>query len=110
MQVAIKSHGVEISDRARSMVERKFRFALTRFSPQLRRVAVKLTDANRPCGGNDKVCSVTLKFKDGRDARAVARADRFATAAAAVAERAARVASRMIERDRTARHRSRSAP
>jgi putative sigma-54 modulation protein len=48
-------------------VERRLRFALSRFSGRIRRVNVFLADQNGPRGGIDKTCRIVVRMKDGGD-------------------------------------------
>jgi len=48
-------------------VERRLRFALTRFSGRIGRVQVVLADQNGPRGGIDKTCRIVVRLRDGGD-------------------------------------------
>jgi putative sigma-54 modulation protein len=48
-------------------VERRLRFALSRFSGRIRRVDVFLADENGPRGGIDKTCRIVVRLRDGGD-------------------------------------------
>lgn len=48
-------------------VERRLRFALTRFSGRIGRVNVFLADQNGPRGGVDKTCRIIVRLLDGGD-------------------------------------------
>lgn len=48
-------------------VERRLRFALSRFSGRIRRIDVFLSDQNGPRGGVDKTCRIVVRLGDGGD-------------------------------------------
>ena len=48
-------------------VERRLRFALSRFSGRIRRVDVFLADENGPRGGIDKTCRIVVRLRDSGD-------------------------------------------
>lgn len=48
-------------------VERRLRFALTRFSGRIGRVSVFLADQNGPRGGIDKTCRIVVRLRAGGD-------------------------------------------
>lgn len=48
-------------------VERRLRFALTRFSSRIGRVTVFLADQNGPRGGIDKTCRIVVRLRAGGD-------------------------------------------
>lgn len=98
MQMTIQTVGIKLDEAETEMVQRKFRFALTRFSPRLARVTVKLTDVNGPRNGDNKVCAVTMKLTSGVEVRATGQGTHVAEAAAAAANRAARTVHRAVER------------
>ena len=64
MQVHIIGHGFTMTDVIRDHAARRVRFALGRFSGRVTHVRVVLGDENRPTGGLDKTCHVTVRLKD----------------------------------------------
>lgn len=48
-------------------IERRLRFALSRFTGRIRRVNVFLADQNGPRGGIDKTCRILVRLADGGD-------------------------------------------
>ena len=48
-------------------IERRLRFALSKFSSRIRRVGVFLADQNGPRGGIDKTCRIIVQMRDGGD-------------------------------------------
>jgi ribosomal subunit interface protein len=60
MRVRIQAREFTLTDALREHVERRIRFALTRFGPRLLQVSVRLEDVNGPRGGEDKRCTVQV--------------------------------------------------
>ena len=59
MRFGIRGRHVALTEAVLAHVESRVRFALSRFGPRIRQIAVKLTDLNGPRGGFDKQCRVT---------------------------------------------------
>jgi putative sigma-54 modulation protein len=55
VKIAIRSKG-KLPDRLRAYVERRIRFALSRFGNRIQRVTVRVADLNGPRGGVDRQC------------------------------------------------------
>ena len=74
-------------------------FALTRFSSHIRRVTIRVADANGPRKGVDQVCTVAIRLaRPGAEIIVVdADADPFAALARATT-RAARTVARRLDR------------
>lgn len=88
----------------RTLVERRLRFALSRFEPRIMSIDVRLRDINGPRGGTDQVCRLVVRLR-GRLARVVVE-DQDVNLEAAVsrgAERAARSIARVLETSREGR-------
>ena len=60
MKFGIRGRHIELTAALLGHVERRFRFALSRFGQKIRLVAVQLGDLNGPRGGLDKQCRVTV--------------------------------------------------
>lgn len=110
MKLEMRSHGVELTSELRRHIERKLRFALTRFRQRLRRVHVLVTDVNGPRGGDDIHCKVRVEL-GGRGELVVREVDSdpFAAVARAI-ERVTRTVARRTGRlahDRRGRGRHR---
>ena len=105
MRISLATDGLEVGGAGLAAVERRVRFALTRYSPRLRRVAVKLIDTRKliassgPRSGRGTVCRVTMTLRNGGELRAVAEAADVEQAAAVAADRAARVLGRAVARN-----------
>ena len=63
MKLEMRGKGIELTDELKAHIERRFRFALTRFGSALRRVRVHLTDINGPKGGLDVRCRVRVDHR-----------------------------------------------
>ena len=60
MNIELKFRGLTPTNELRAHVSRRLDFALDRFSEDLRRVSVLVSDVNGPRGGVDKRCRVEL--------------------------------------------------
>ncbi len=63
MRIDIKSSGFPLTAALMDHTERRLRFALTRSSERIVRVAVVVGDANGPRGGEDKFCRIQVHLK-----------------------------------------------
>lgn len=63
----IKARGGKPASELAAHVERRLRFALTRFSGRIGRVSVFLADQNGPRGGIDKTCRIVVRLREGGD-------------------------------------------
>lgn len=60
MIVKLTSRGVAITSELRDYVERRTSFSLGRFAGRIRRIVIRLSDANGPKGGVDQCCDVLV--------------------------------------------------
>ena len=67
MTWTMKAPGGKPTPELSAHVERRLRFALTRFSSRIGRVNVFLADQNGPRGGIDKTCRIVVRLLDGGD-------------------------------------------
>ena len=58
MKFGIQGRHIELTAALLAHVERRLRFALSRFGQKIRLAAVQLADLNGPRGGLDKQCRV----------------------------------------------------
>ena len=73
---ALKDNGVMRPKHLPDHIERRLRFALSRFAGRIEKIMVFLDDHNGPKGGVDKVCRVLVKARGcGMIVAAVADAD-----------------------------------
>jgi len=98
MRIDIQGQGFRLTAALLDHTERRLRFALTRTSDRIKRVVVRLGDANGPRGGEDKFCKIEVVLED---APAVLIEDAGADLYAAIdraAERAGRNVAKRVER------------
>ena len=102
MQVDIRARKIEVDEALRFHVDRRLRFALSRFGERIAKVTVRFEDANGARGGVDKQCQIAVALRPSgnvivedidADLRAVV--DR-------AADRAARAVDRDLQRRRDA--------
>lgn len=62
MHVELKANAVEVIDASRNRIDRRLRFALSRFGDRIGRVVVFLSDSNGPKGGIDKSVRVLTRI------------------------------------------------
>ena len=63
MRIDIKGSGFPITAALMDHTERRLRFALTRSSDRIVRVAVLVGDSNGPRGGEDKFCRIQIHLR-----------------------------------------------
>lgn len=63
MRIDIKGSGFSFTTALMDHTERRLRFALTRSSDRIVRVAVLVGDCNGPRGGEDKFCRIQVHLK-----------------------------------------------
>lgn len=100
MQVDIRARKILVDEALRAHVDRRLRFALSRFGERVVRVTVRFEDANGARGGVDKQCRIDVALRpsgsilvEDIDADLHAVVDR-------AADRAARAVSRDLQRRR----------
>lgn len=64
MNIELHTQGIAPTEQLKDHIERRLRFALTRFGRKLRRVHVTLSDQNGPKGGFDTQCKVRAELSD----------------------------------------------
>jgi putative sigma-54 modulation protein len=67
MRAVIEITNVEADEELRRFIERRLQFALSRFSPRIRRVAVLLAAERRLSGGMDKFCQINVSLDQADD-------------------------------------------
>ena len=63
MRIDVQGLGFPLTAALLNHTERRLRFALTRTSDRIRRVVVRLGDANGPRGGEDKFCRLQIHLE-----------------------------------------------
>ena len=98
MKFELHTQGLEVTEKLRAHVERRLRFAFTRFGDKVRRIHVRIADLNGPKGGYDIECKVRAELGASGDLviRDVDR-DPF-SAVARVTDRIGHAVSRRIDR------------
>jgi len=100
MQYRIHGQGVKITASLKRETERHLRFALSRFSPSIEQVGVRLIDVNGPRGGVDKRCRIVVTMKDADTIVVEAEDARMNAAISAAADRMGRTVARAVRRRR----------
>lgn len=98
MLFEIRGRSIRVTEALRGHIQRRLRFALERFTMQIRRVRVSVSDLNGPRGGIDKRCQLAISLvpaativMEGRDSNIYAAVDR-------VADKAGRSIGRRLKR------------
>lgn len=88
----------------RPLVERRLRFALSRFEPRILSIDLTLRDVNGPRGGADRYCRLVVRLSSPK-ARIVVEAQDLSveSAVSRCAERAARTVARTLDASREGR-------
>jgi len=95
MQIDIRARRIEVGQALRAHVDRRLRFALSRFGERIAKVTVRFQDANGARGGVDKQCHIDVALRpEGNVIVEDIDAD-----LRVVVDRAADRASRAVERD-----------
>ena len=100
MKFGIRGRHVELTEAVLGHVESRVRFALSRFGPRIRQIAVKLTDLNGPRGGFDKQCRVTATLSPSGKVMVEATAAYLHSAIDIASDRLDRSVTRELERRR----------
>ena len=100
MQLDISSTNAHLSTGTMATAERYMRFALTRFSPLIRDVAVKFSDESGPKGAPTKKCQIVVRLREGGSVVVDATDRQLDAAASTAADRASRSVARQLERKR----------
>jgi putative sigma-54 modulation protein len=82
----------------REHAEHRLRFGLTHASDHIRRVEIRLSDINGPCGGADKRCSIVVTLESFPEVVIVDIENDLYVAIARAADRASRSVARRLER------------
>lgn len=100
MRVGIQGRHIELTAPLLAHVERRLRFALSRFEQRIRQVAVQVTDLNGPRGGLDKQCRVTVTLSPSGKVMVGATDANLHAAVDRAADRLERSVTRQLERKR----------
>jgi len=100
MQMTIDSSTVELDDAMREHIERRLRFVFTRYSPQIKRISLSVENADRPSGGCDSWCEISMKLIPAEEVAIEVHAADIRSAVALAVDRAGRAMARRIEQQR----------
>ena len=95
MQVDIRARKIEIDEALRSHVDRRLRFALSRFGERIAKVTIRFEDANGARGGVDKQCQIAVALRPSGNVLV----EDIDADLRAVVDRAAARAARAVDRD-----------
>ena len=101
MQLDIRGHN--LTPAVMDHVERRLRFALSRFGDRIRQIAVRLGGPNGPRGGADKRCRVVVTLRPSGEVVVEDTAPDVSMAIDRGADRAQRAVARAIARAREMR-------
>jgi ribosome-associated translation inhibitor RaiA len=100
MQLHIKGQNLCLAPAVIDRIERRLRFALSRFADRIVRVTARLADLNGPRGGVDKQCLIVVRFRAGGEVVIEDTAADVDTALDRGADRAQRAVTRALARMR----------
>jgi hypothetical protein len=98
MRISSRKEPLDVQTEA--YVERRMRFALTRFAPLVDEVEVTLRDETGPRGAPAKTCRVAVRLQRSGAVIAESTDASFESAASRAAERASRTVARQLHRKR----------
>ena len=100
MQLRIKGQNLLLAPAVIERIERRLRFALSRFTDRIHRVTVRLADINGPRGGGDKQCRIVVRLRPGGEVVIEDTATDLETAIDRGADRVQRAVARALARTR----------
>ena len=100
----LKDRGVRRPHDLPDHIERRLRFALSRFGSRIEKIVVFLEDPNGPRGGIDKVCRILVKTRGCGVVIASGKLSEWFTAVDQAASRISRAVARQIIRRRDRQH------
>ena len=104
MQIVIQSRGFDLTAGLREHVQRRIHFALDWANYHVGKVYVRLSDINGPHGGEDKRCHIQIEAPGVADVVIKDTEVDLYVAIDRAADRAGRVLSRRVSRQREHRH------
>ena len=108
MDLQIRAKNFRLHDADRKEMERRLRFALTRFDKRIFQVTAGLADLNGPRGGTDKQCRLVVRLARSRKVTVEETHANASAAVALAANRAGRAVGRELERRCDAKRHRRS--
>jgi ribosome-associated translation inhibitor RaiA len=110
MQLHIRGQNLFLAPAVIERIERRLRFALSRFTDRIDRVTVRFADLNGPRGGVDKRCRIVVRLRPGGQIVIEDTAAGLETAIDRGADRAQRAVARALARTRATEDGSASVP
>jgi len=103
MRLQVNGLNISLTEEILDHVDKRFRFALDRLEPALRRVAIRLCDENGPRGGRDKECRVVASLASGETVVLREKGENLLNVVDRVAEKTKRAVQKRIEKKRAGR-------
>ena len=103
MKVTVSSQTVPIDDRLREAVRGQVYFALSRYSPRIEQVIVRVGGVGGMLEARRQLCRLSVRIKGLGSFLVESVEDEFSEAVAHAAERAARRLQRILEEQRSQR-------
>ena len=103
MRIVVTGRQAWSNSQAESLIERRIRFALTRFAPAIGDVTVILRDESGPRGAPARKCQVVVGLRPRGSVVVNCTGSTFEAAVSNAAERASRNVARSLERKRHAK-------
>lgn len=98
MAVRIVDRNGVLSDHLQDLLDRRLRYALSRFESRIYGTTAVIEDVNGPRGGMDKSCRITVSLKRAREVVVGERDADLAKCITRAAERVGRAVGRALER------------
>jgi len=105
MQLHFKGQNLFLAPAVIERIERRMRFALSRFTDRIEHATVRVADLNGPRGGVDKQCRIVVRLRSGGEIVIEDSASDFETAIDRGADRVQRAVARALARIRAAEDR-----
>ena len=98
MNITVSSHTRSIGDGVREEIRDRIYFALSRFSPRIDHVAVRIDDSIGARGNSQQRCRLSLRMKRLESVSMEAVGDEVAIAVARATDRTAKQVQRLLDR------------
>ena len=96
MQMTIDSVNGDLDDATHEYIERRLRFVFTRFSPRIKRISLSVKSEDRPWGGCDSWCKVSVKLIPAEGIEIEVHAEDIRSSVAQAVDRAGRAVARKV--------------
>ena len=100
MQFGVVDRNGAMNAEIEELLDRRLRFALSRFQPKVQRVGVVLEDVNGPRGGIDQLCRITVKLNGVADVVITEQESDVAKCICHAVDRTGRAVSRAVQQAR----------